>query len=73
MPRRSRNEMRLGEALQVGQEWAMVDDLDVWRVRQVHRVDCVVELVCGTERKRVSFYDLRKHWEPSDHTVLEAA
>lgn len=71
--RRSANEMRVGRILQVGQEWAMVGDLDLWRVRQVHRVDCMVELERGTERKRVGFDDLRNYWEPADHTLLEAA
>jgi hypothetical protein len=80
MPGRTRLEMRIGAILRVGQEWALKGELDVWTVKQVHRIDCSVVLErpgVGTSSTRistrVSFTDLAKRWEPADHTLLEAA
>lgn len=72
-PRRSKREMRMGEILAIGQEWAPAGELRVWTVRQVHRLDCQVVLESDADRKPVSFDDLRKYWEPRDHTLMEAA
>lgn len=74
MPRRTQREMRMGELLQIGQEWALIGDLEIWTVQSVHRRDCKVILTNPAGgRKSSSFDDLRNYWEPRDHTLLEAA
>lgn len=70
--RRSANELRVGEALRVGQEWAKAGDLEIWRVRQIHRIDCQVEFQRGNVRQRVGFGEVAKYWEPADPEVLAA-
>lgn len=71
--RRSRRDIELGRALRIGQEWAKRGDLVVWRVRQVHRVDCTVEMIANAHRRvTVPFTELRKNWEPADHELEEA-
>lgn len=74
MPRRSAREMRMGELLQIGQEWALSSDLEMWTVTSVHRRDCKVVLTnCAGGRMAVGFDELAKYWEPRDYSLLEAA
>lgn len=61
--RRSRLDIRLGRALTIGQQWCR-DAGEVWRVRQVHRVDGLVELERAGERATVRFAALRQDWRP---------
>jgi hypothetical protein len=43
--RRARIDVRMGRSLQIGHEFRYRPDSSRWRVRQVHRQDCIVELV----------------------------
>lgn len=71
--RRSRREVELGRLLRIGQDWAKCGDLIVWRVRQVHRLDCMVELIADAHHVvRISFGELLRNWEPADHEIEEA-
>lgn len=62
--RRSRLDIRLGRKLSIGQQWWQRDAADdrAWRVRQVHRVDGLVELERVDERICVRFSTLRRDW-----------
>ena len=42
--RRSHIDVRLGRFITIGQTWQRHTDDTDWRVRQVHRADCQVEL-----------------------------
>jgi hypothetical protein len=59
--RRSRLDIALGRRLLIGQRWRDRNDGSVWRVRQIHRGDCHVELrhVETGRRELVTFTDLR--------------
>ena len=70
--RRSTLDVRLGRALRIGQQWRDRDDV-IWRVRQVHRIDCDVVLVRAGLRRTVSFAHLRRDFVLIAHTLEEAA
>ena len=61
--RRSRLDIRLGRNLKIGQRWRD-EDGTVWRVRQVHRFDCSLQMETEnpTRRREVRFEDLRRDW-----------
>jgi hypothetical protein len=66
--RRSRLDVRLGRELRVGQLWRRRHgDPRPWRVRQLHRADCVVELEAGASGlgvvRTLSFAELRQEWQ----------
>jgi predicted RNA-binding Zn-ribbon protein involved in translation (DUF1610 family) len=61
--RRSRNDVALGRQLTIGQHWQH-PDRGVWRVRNVHRMDCLVDLehVDTRQRDTLTFAQLRNGW-----------
>lgn len=60
---RSRLDIAFGRALTVGQTWRCACCRIEWKVRQVHRADCVAELVSAGHVREFRFEELRKHWE----------
>lgn len=61
--RRSPVEMKLGRFLQIGQTWRCRADRRCWRVRQIHRRDCVADLEDDDGRRTsIPFEDLRHNW-----------
>jgi hypothetical protein len=61
--RRRRFEIDLGRLLRLGQQWRRRDDKTVWRVAQVHRLDCVAEMRRHDGRVLVTFDQLRTDWK----------
>jgi hypothetical protein len=61
--RRSRVDLQLGQFLQIGQQWRLRETGSIWRVRQIHRQDCVVELEHGPVRWRGTFERLRQDFK----------
>ncbi len=61
-PRRTRSEIRIGRVLRVGQAVLCRADQTVWRVRLVHRADCVAELERAGARRQIGFVELRDGW-----------
>jgi hypothetical protein len=61
--RRSRTDVALGRHLTIGQHWQH-PDRGVWRVRNVHRMDCLVDLEHTDTRQRdtLTFAQLRADW-----------
>ena len=61
--RRSRLDIRLGRNLKIGQRWRD-EDGTVWRIRQVHRFDCTLQMEADDppRRREVRFGDLRRDW-----------
>jgi hypothetical protein len=59
-----RRAIKLGRRLAIDQRWRDRKDGTVWRVQQVHRGDCHVDLVSlGGRRRTLSFEDLRTGWD----------
>lgn len=74
MMRRSRRDIELGRRLLIGQEWLRAADETVWRLRQVHRTDCQLELERGDQVVAITFGELRIGWKRIlSTTELEAA
>lgn len=70
--RRSRKDIALGRRLTIGQTWRWRRDGSIWRVRQIHRSDCHVELERSARRATVSFAVLRNEWDqviPADEVI----
>lgn len=63
-PRRTRVELLLGRFLEIGQTWRRRADATRWRVRQIHRRDCMVELTDGAGAAIcIPFERLRAEWK----------
>jgi hypothetical protein len=60
--RRTRREIAVGRLLRVGQACLRHRDGTVWRVRQVHRADCLALLERDGEHLSVGFGELRVGW-----------
>lgn len=73
--RRSPLDIRFGQELTIGQTWRCEGCGIVWRVRQVHRKECVADLVQvnGQERRTVTFADLRASWKQVRIAQLQEA
>lgn len=57
--RRSKRDLELGRVLEPGQLWLCVDSGVIWRVTQVHRQDCDVDLRHAGARASIPFSSLR--------------
>lgn len=73
---RSRLDIAFGLELTIGQTWRCQGCGIEWRVRQVHRKECVADLVQvgGPARRTIEFSVLRTSWEQvHPETQQEAA
>jgi hypothetical protein len=71
--RRRRFEIDLGRLLCPGQLWLENTADRVWAVSQIHRLDCEVELRCGSDRRLVRFEQLRAEWQQITNPRLKEA
>lgn len=60
--RRSRHDMAMGRHLEIGHRWRSRMDGRIWRVIQIHRKDCVVELAGFGMRVILPFAYLRTEY-----------